>query len=321
MGTILMFHRFADPELGNTGHDTRLLRRQLAALRRSGREVVSVDELVRRAQDNDMRASSPIAFTVDDGYADFATVAAPVFAEFDCPVTVFLVSGALDGRTWFWWDRITASFEQTTHREIVLAIDGVPRSFRCSTERERSDAAVAVMEALKLVDDAERLAVLDRLSLQAEVTLPALPPGRFAAMSWSDVRACARHGATFGAHTVSHPILSRVTTEAAHDEIATSWRRLKEETSAISRVFCYPNGGPLDFTDRESSFLEHCGFSSAVTTIPGYVRDAGHHQHAGGGAFRLPRFAYPDVADDFVQIASGIERAKMAIRMHRRSAT
>ena len=124
-GAVLMLHRFADPEFGGVGHDPKLLRDNLAALRRAGREVISLQEMIRRVQEEDLGGSSPIAFTVDDGYADFPAVGAPVFAEFDCPVTVFLVSGALDGPCWFWWDRVTAAFQRTPLRRVVLTIGGV----------------------------------------------------------------------------------------------------------------------------------------------------------------------------------------------------
>jgi peptidoglycan/xylan/chitin deacetylase (PgdA/CDA1 family) len=316
-GTVFMFHRFADPEIGNAGHDIALLRKQLAALRRSRREVVTVDEIARRAREYGLGRSSPIAFTVDDGYADFASVAAPVFAEFDCPVTVFLVSGALDGDTWFWWDRITAAFEGSNHQEVELTIAGRRRSFAWSNDRERSHAAIALMEALKVVANAERLSILDSLPSKLDVDVPTSPPKRFAAMSWPDVRECARHGVTFGAHTVSHPILSSLDAAAARQEIATSWRRVRKETTAISKTFCYPNGRPQDITDREPVLLEELGFTSAVTTTPGYVHDIVPHVRGGREAFLLPRFAYPDAPPSFAQIISGMERVKLAVRDRR----
>jgi peptidoglycan/xylan/chitin deacetylase (PgdA/CDA1 family) len=313
-GAVLMLHRFADPELGGTGHDPALLRANLAGLRRDGREVVSLAELVRRVQEDDLGTSSPIAFTVDDGYADFPAIGAPVFAEFDCPVTVFLATGALDGPCWFWWDRVTAAFQRTPLREAVLTIGGVRHDLSWSDEHERLAVETQVMDALKLVSDAERHRLLAQLPEQLEVELPDRPPPEFAPMTWNAARACASRGVTVGAHTVTHPILSRVSPAAARCEIETSWRRLEEERLPTTDVFCYPNGEPADFTDREPALLRELGFRAAVTSTPGYITSTSYRSLGDDAAYRLPRFSLPRRAADFVQISSGFARAKLALR-------
>lgn len=309
-----MMHRFADRERGNAGHDPAVLRARLAQLRRTGREVVSVDEIVRRARADELGDSAPIAFTVDDGYADFANVAFPVFAEFDCPVTVFLVSGVLDGRNWFWWDRISACFELTEVRQVTLDIAGEAKHLAWNGSQERFRVEVEVMEALKVVSNSEREQVLAVLPGALDVSLPALPPSKYAPMSWEDVRACGARGASFGAHTVTHPILSRVGVAQSRYEIVESWRRLSNEVpGAVANVFCYPNGRAEDFSEREIETLNELGVDSAVTTRPGYVTAADLRSDA-SRRFTLPRFGYSDDAGEFAQIELGIERVKAALR-------
>jgi peptidoglycan/xylan/chitin deacetylase (PgdA/CDA1 family) len=313
VGTVFMLHRFADPELDNAGHDPAGLRRMLSTLRRSGRELLSVEEIVRRARENDFGRSAPIAFTVDDGYLDFATVAAPIFAEFDCPVTVFLVTGVLDGHEWYWWDRVSFTLEETQHRTAEIGVSGRTLRFGWTSDMERMLAGQAVMDALKDVNNTERLRTLDLFSSSLEVVLPQQPPSRFAPMSWDQVRSCATKGATFGAHTVTHPILSQIGDDEAQREIETSWRQLTSETTAVTDVFCYPNGGPGDFTPATIRALRELGFGSAVTTSPAYVTSAACNATT-DAVYRIPRFAYPDAAIDVQQILSGIERIKAFIR-------
>jgi peptidoglycan/xylan/chitin deacetylase (PgdA/CDA1 family) len=313
VGTVFMFHRFADPQLGNPGHDSAGLRIMLGALRRSGRELLPVEEIVRRAREGDFGRSAPIAFTVDDGYLDFATMAAPIFAEFDCPVTVFLVTGVLDGHDWYWWDRIIFTLEETRHRSANISLFGRTLQFGWENPVERTTAGQAIMDALKLVNNAERLRVLGLLSSALEVVIPQRPPKRFAPMSWEQVRSCAAMGAAFGAHTVTHPILSRIGNEEARQEIETSWRRLTSETTAVTDVFCYPNGGPLDFTPATIRILRELRFSSAVTTSRAYVTPAAYNATA-DAPYCVPRFAYPDDPIDVQQILSGIERIKTFFR-------
>jgi peptidoglycan/xylan/chitin deacetylase (PgdA/CDA1 family) len=309
-----MLHRFADQERGNAGHDPGELRTRLARLRRTGRELVSVDEIVRRAAENDFGDTSPIAFTVDDGYADFASVASLVFAEFDCPVTVFLVTGALDSHEWFWWDRISACFEQSETRQVTIDIGAAPLHLSWSSVDERLRIETQLMETLKLVDDNEKQRVVALLPSALDVKLPVLPPLKYAAMSWDDVRVCATHGVTFGAHTVTHPILSRVGALESRREILNSWQRLTQEIpGAMVDVFCYPNGRSGDFSEREIATLKELGVGSAVTTRPGYVT-AAETRSAPSRRYALPRFPYADQARDFIQIECGIERVKAAAR-------
>src|ERR1700722_6235165 len=89
---IFTLHRFRDVEIGNPGHDPQLLRDNLSWLRANNCSLLSLTELLDRLAEG-APLKRVVAFTVDDGYAEFARIAAPIFAEFDCPVTVFLTPG------------------------------------------------------------------------------------------------------------------------------------------------------------------------------------------------------------------------------------
>ena len=89
-GTIFVLHRFHDEEFGTPGHDPASVRRLLAFLRRERFEILSLRELFRRLEDLDDPLRGAVAFTIDDGYIDQATIGAPIFGEFDCPATIFV---------------------------------------------------------------------------------------------------------------------------------------------------------------------------------------------------------------------------------------
>jgi hypothetical protein len=103
--TIFMLHRFSDPEHGVAGHSPAVLRSILSHLRKQHYDLISLDELFQRLIEG-RTINRAIAFTIDDGYFDHARIGAPVFAEFDCPATIFAVTGFLDGKIWLWWDQI-----------------------------------------------------------------------------------------------------------------------------------------------------------------------------------------------------------------------
>lgn len=73
-GSIFMFHRFADPDLGTTGHDPKLLRAALAYLRSERYDLIDLMELFRRLRQAAPKLDRAVAFTMDDGYLDQGAV-------------------------------------------------------------------------------------------------------------------------------------------------------------------------------------------------------------------------------------------------------
>ena len=308
---VLMLHRFTDPALGAVGHSIPELRSNLEFLRRHQFQIGSLGDLVDTGGAPPSNKSPTIIFTVDDGYADFASVAAPVFAEFDCPATVFLVSGAVDGTTWFWWDRVTFAVNTTRKSAVELEVGGKPVRAQWDSRDSRWRAAVAVTEALKGVPNDEKEGALHMLAEQLDVEVPSTPPPSFAAMTWNDVRRCAAAGATFGPHTVTHPMLTQVSDDASKHEIVASWQRLRSQCDSTVPVFCYPNGA---FTQRDVDILRATDLAAAVTTHTQYAAPGAFRAHDADTRFRLPRFAYEGTPARFAQIVTGLERVKLALR-------
>jgi peptidoglycan/xylan/chitin deacetylase (PgdA/CDA1 family) len=309
---VFMLHRFADSERGVEGITREELRASLAFLRRHRFRLGSFNDLLSEPYANSGRPI--VLFTVDDGHEEFATVAAPVFAEYDCPVTVFLTTGPIDGAMWFWWDKVDFVVKTTSRREVRLDIDGKSTMWHWRLPRERRLAASEIVEQLKLIPEDAKRDLLATLAERLEVTLPSTPPPAYTAMSWTDVRRCAARGATFGPHTVTHPILSQISEPQAEWEILESWRRLRAECDATVPIFCYPNGL---YSSREVNILRRSDLVAAVTTKPQYTSRSVSLANASSGRFHLPRFNYPADHAEFVAIATGLDRVNSFMRQGR----
>jgi peptidoglycan/xylan/chitin deacetylase (PgdA/CDA1 family) len=68
---------------------------QIGLLRAGGAHTVSLAQLMRALQGLDRLPSHPVVLTFDDGYADFATVVAPLLAAQGMTATDFVVTGFL----------------------------------------------------------------------------------------------------------------------------------------------------------------------------------------------------------------------------------
>ncbi len=312
--SILTLHRFADPDLGVVGHNPSVLRDHLAYLRRHRYRLLSITDVVRQIEDGEGGGAPAVAFTVDDGYAGFARIAAPIFAEYDCPVTLFVTTGFLDGQLWFWWDRVTYVFKRTQCCSLVLGLGSEERSYRWSTPDERDLVQHDVLCRLEWVDAPEREATIAWLSRQLDVELPASPPPACAPISWDEVRRTAKLGVTFGPHPVTHPILSLVSDDACRWEIEESYRRLRQETDACIPVFCYPNGAPGALGQRELEAVQRAGFRAGLTTVPDYAAARHGRPHGTLDRFALPRFPYPDDRPHLVHFVSGLLRLKRMLK-------
>jgi len=314
--TVFMLHRFSDPETGAAGHDPIQLAKQLAFLRRNRYHILSLSDLV-----SDLGTGSPgrlrrVAFTVDDGYADFARIGAPVFAQYDCPVTLFVVTGVVDGLCWFWWDRLHYAFEHTARREVEIEIEGERWSSSWSALQERRQLEARLIERLKWVDESAKLSLIDRIAADLAVELPSHPPPKYAPITWRDTKTLAPQGVDFGAHTVTHPVLSRTSDEQCRFEIAESFRRVKQETDAVTEIFCYPNGDSRSFGDRECQVLADVGAAGAVTAIEGFPTEQHGPRGVDARRYRIPRYPLPGTHAEFVQVVSGLEASLQAFRSH-----
>jgi peptidoglycan/xylan/chitin deacetylase (PgdA/CDA1 family) len=315
-GVVFMMHRFTDPALGNGyGHDVSTIRAILGYLRKKQFELVSLSELFERGASG-RRLNGAIAFTIDDGYRDHASIAAPLFAEFDCPVTTFLTTGFLDRSIWFWWDQIEYVFHTTRCNSVEISLNDAaaapPMKFTWTTPTERDAAQWDFRQACRTLPDDQKPAAIARLAAGADVEVPTSVPLQYSPMSWDDAREAERHGMTFGPHTVTHPILARASNAQSRFEIEESWRRLKTEVAAPVPVFCYPYGREEDYGKREIDVIGVAGMVGSVLGMGGYVTGADIRDPQ--NRYRIKRFAMPDNSTDLIQCVTGLERVKDRIR-------
>ena len=76
---------------------------------------------------------------------------------------------------------------------------------------------------------------------------------------------------TIGSHTVSHPVLCKMSEEAATAEMRASKQILEKRLGRPVLHFAYPFGGRVHAGAREFRLATECGFVSAVTTRLGNI--------------------------------------------------
>ena len=125
----------------------------------------------------------------------------------------------------------------------------------------------------------ERQTKLEQLQQLTSVTLP-----NNLMMTSEQIKQLYRAGMEIGAHTVEHPILTRIDDQQAFTEISTSKETLESIVGDSIRVFSYPNGKPnKDYLINHTHMVKEIGFEAAVSTAWGAANNK-------TDVFQLPRF-------------------------------
>jgi peptidoglycan/xylan/chitin deacetylase (PgdA/CDA1 family) len=222
--------------------------------------VLAVEDVVDRMSSGRIPRDA-VAITFDDGYRDNLTHAAPILARFRVPATVFLATGFIGSGEVPWYDRLAIALKRTTRRS-VSSPSGEELPLTSVTARV---AALGRLQTdFKTLPEAQfqtsLASVLEGLGVSAE------PSRKDLMLSWDDVLALHGLGFRIGAHTVTHPILSRVSVERAREEILESRRAIEAAVGLAPKAFAYPNGGQADYTPAVVDLVRAAGFTCAVTT-------------------------------------------------------
>jgi peptidoglycan/xylan/chitin deacetylase (PgdA/CDA1 family) len=263
---VLLFHRVRpafDP-LRPDEPDMETFSAQVALLARHF-DVLPLPEVVERLAESRLRRAA-LCITFDDGYEDNASLAAPILQRLGLPATFFVSSGYLDGGI-MWNDKVIEAFRSAAPGLIDLSPAGLP-ALAIGDPPSRVQAYGRVLDALKYEAPEERSRAVEKV-----VRCCHAEPPRTLMMSSAQVADLARRGMTIGGHTMTHPILTRLSDEAARHEIETGKQALERLTGAPLQVFAYPNGRPgRDYDGRHVQMARASGFRAAVSTAWGALR-------------------------------------------------
>lgn len=91
-------------------------------------------------------------------------------------------------------------------------------------------------------------------------------------MNWDELADLARDPlCTIGAHTLSHPMLAKLSEADMRREIAESRAQIEARLGVRVQHFAYPVGDPAAAGPREFAAVRELGYASAVTTRPGML--------------------------------------------------
>jgi len=260
---ILPYHMIVDRPNGFYPETSlKIFEKQMAHISRNY-TVVDLSELVDRVKQG-KPLHGLVAITFDDGFRDNYELAFPILRKLHIPATIFLSTEYVDSGKPPWFIVFRHAFMSTRKTRLDLQMGEKKFSFPLNTSHERLQASNSVMAEIRRCDNNKRLELLTELyeNLDAEPSykLDGLM------LSWDQIREMSSRNISFGAHTVSHPVLSRVSLEQADMEIRTSKETIASAIQKSVTTFAYPFGKTTDFSPSLTPLLQKYQFECAVTT-------------------------------------------------------
>jgi peptidoglycan/xylan/chitin deacetylase (PgdA/CDA1 family) len=274
VGAILMLHHVRPPRPERFQPNRlleitpRFLARLVKGLRRSRLDLISLDEMHRRMIDADFSRRF-VCLTFDDGYRDTLQWAYPILKEASVPFAIYVPTSFPDRLGELWWLALEAVIARNDR--IGLVINGRDRKFDCRTVAEKR----ALYDELYLwlrdrATEAEMRDIVRRLAAFYQVDVPAFC--NELCMDWSELAQLAADPlVTIGAHTVNHPILIRLSQDAARSEMELSRSVIEAALGVKPAHLSYPYGDRVACAAREFEIAAELGFKTAVTARPGVL--------------------------------------------------
>ena len=275
--SILIFHRVVpvpDPLFPDLP-DRRRFERMLDWVK-GWFNVLPLDQAVRQLVAGTLPERAA-AITFDDGYADNFVIALPLLRERGLTATFFVTTGFLDGGRMF-NDTVIEAVRGCARPLLDLDALGLGRH-PLGASSERRAAINKLIDGIKYRPAPERLALSERIAAIAG----SAPPSALM-MSTQQVQELHRAGMQIGAHSVSHPILAKLTLDDARHEISDGRKFLEDLLGERVGLFAYPNGKPgEDYTEDHAQLVRQLGFDAAVSTHAGAAT-------VSSDLMQLPRF-------------------------------
>ena len=287
-GVLPEQHRVEDSFLDNTLITVETFRDQLRMLKRNY-NVISPDQFRRWLHDLDDLPQRSVLLTCDDGLLNNLTVMAPML-QAEGLQCVFFVTGssASDDPQMLWYIELYLMLMDCQkgqavewHGMQIPAIEGEPKN-----RRPQWLSLVTQLSAFaaKQRSDFLRLAVQwwgIRPDWKSRYLDHPVLRQRFLLLQAKQLQQLAAAGMTIGAHTLTHPELSRQPDELARREIIDCRHELEQSTGNEIWALAYPFGNPEAVGDRESQMAREAGYECAFMNISGALRMADR--------FALPR--------------------------------
>lgn len=224
--------------------------------------TVSIDDVLNAWEAGCQLPPRSLLITFDDAYEDFAKQAWPRLRYRRIPVVLFVPTAFPDQpERMFWWDCLYHALTATTRTESKTPSGQI---VSLGTNHQRLALFRQWRDFLKQKDHDVAMQSVDELC-----SLLGILPKNNHVLGWRELKQLAEEGVTIAPHTMTHPLMNRISTGRAEREINGSIDDIQREIGHSPPIFAYPSG----VSDRSLAPLLHrAGIKLAFTMRRGINR-------------------------------------------------
>lgn len=260
---VLMYHRIGDEQGFFSSFSVEKFSEQMQWIK-SNCNVIHPDEIEESIKNN--KKSKPnVLITFDDGYKCCYEHAYPILEELSLPALVFLATQPPDEGGMIWTDFLYFLIFSTDETKIILPWSNELVYF--DGDERKIKTLSTIKSYLKQIDNKLRIKYLNLLEKSLHTSKKSNLNRQM--LSWDEVRNSLSI-VSYGGHTHTHPIMSKLTEDELNDEIKTCKERIFAETGIYPRSFAYPNGRYADYNELSLKVLKKHGYQLAFTTNEGF---------------------------------------------------
>ena len=216
-----------------------------------------------------------VLVTFDDGYRNNLNLASEILRRAGVPAIFFVSSGYIGTRRILWPDELMDRLMALKAGSIPLPAGGeaaVSETDVPAGLAEHRLLAVKIRDLCKRMDAAQSEQYLDVIRT---LTPPPTPqPDLRGFMTWDEVRALRAKGFEIGAHTIDHPILTRVAPDRLRRELTESRHTIERELGEPCPFVAYPNGGSEDVSPQVLAAARDAGYKLGFTLAESFSQPA-----------------------------------------------
>lgn len=275
-GVLPSGYKAIDPVLDGSLVTADSFRRQLQLLR-SHYNLISPAEFYLWCESEQDLPPGSVLLTCDDGLQNSLSEMVPILQEAGLSCLFFVTGASLcDKPLMLWYEEL--------HLMILLAaanfrleLPNLGFRRRISGGKEKRLLWMNLTEKLASLPWKERQGVLEQIRIQLDYSADwkshFLDAGesraRFLVLSPKELKELSAADMSIGAHTLSHPMLSKTSQECAWEEIASSRSELEHFLGTEVWALAYPFGDSSSVSKRELELAERAGFKCAFLNIGG----------------------------------------------------
>jgi len=228
---------------------------------------ISMEQLIDSIERKVSLPKRPILITFDDGFDDNYLNAFPILKKYNVPATIFLSTGYIDTNNVIWFDRLASLIFLTDLN--TLNISEIGKTYNLgAVKSKRGEIMEIICEDLKLIPNIEREKILNDLYDKYE-NIEEMDASQSKMLDWNQVKEMNSSIINFGSHTVTHPILSRLTNEELDYELLESKKQIELNLNSPINSISYPNGNESSYNDLVINKAKSFGYKVGFTYIPG----------------------------------------------------